>query len=189
MKSLLRSLCWVVSAGCLLLACGPETPPDPLPQPPPPPPPPRTVTLTPRVQTLAVGQTVTLRANVSGNDKPVLVWSPSCESGKVAVAVDPLGTSATVTAERAGACFVQVDLDHGQDTASAWITIPPLPLGDACSHNSECAADAPVCAMIYAECGRTCTRTCSTDADCAPFTCASSRHLCQAIPYPDYLCD
>ena len=24
---------------------------------------------------------------------------------------------------------------------------------DACSHNSECAADAPVCAMIYAECG------------------------------------
>jgi len=139
------------------------------------------------VESIAVGQTVTLRATVPGDDKPVLVWSPYCESGKVAVAVDPLGTSATITAERAGACFVTVV--NGQAYASSWITIPPLPLGDACSLSSECAADAPICGVSFAPCGRTCTRTCSADADCpAPFKCAVSRHLCQAIPYPDDVC-
>jgi len=193
MRSLLRSICWVASAGCLLMACGSEAPPDRVPvvvPPPPPPPPPRTVTLTPNVQTLAVGQTVTLRATVSGNDKPVLVWSSSCESGRVAVAVDPLGTSATITATRAGVCGVVVTLDDGQAYLSAWITIPPLPLGDACSLDSECAADAPVCGVSNPFCGGTCTRTCSADADCpAPFKCAVSRHLCQAIPYPDDVCD
>jgi hypothetical protein len=79
MRSLLGSICWVASAGCLLMACASETPPDRVS---PSPPPPRTVTLTPNAQTLAAGQTVTLRATVSGNDKPVLVWSPHCERSK-----------------------------------------------------------------------------------------------------------
>ena len=140
MRSSLRNTCWVVSAGCLLVSCGPETPPErPSPSPSPSS---RAVTLAPSVESIAVGQTVTLRATVPGDDKPVLVWSPYCESGKVAVAVDPLGTSATITAERAGACFMTVV--NGQAYASSWITIPPLPLGDACSLSSECAADAPI---------------------------------------------
>ena len=192
MRSLMRSLFLLASAGCLLMACGPETPPDRGPgvvSTPPPPPPSHTVTLTPDTQTLAVGQTVSLRAAVSGNDKAALVWSPSCESGRVAVAVDPLGTSATITATRAGVCAVVVNLDGGQASAWAWITIPPLPIGDACSLDSECAADAPVCGVSYPPCGGTCTRPCSADADCpAPFSCAVSRHLCKAIPYPDDVC-
>jgi hypothetical protein len=189
MGSLLRRIFWVTSAGCLLMACGSETPPartrgvvSPAPHPPP------TITLTPDAQTLVVGETVTLRAAVSGDDKPIIVWSPYCESGRVAVAVDPLGTPATITAERAGSCFVQVEVD-GQANASTWIRIAPLPFGNACSLDSECAADAPVCGMSSPYCGATCTRTCNADADCpALFKCASSRHLCLAIPYPDDVC-
>jgi hypothetical protein len=192
MRSLLRNICWVASAGCLLMACGPETPPDRVRVVvPPPPPPPPIVTLTSNGQTLAVGQMVTLRATFSGDDKPVLVWSHHCESGSVAMAIDPLGTSATITAERAGACIVGVSLDHGQAYASAWIPILPLPLGDACELDSECAADAPVCGESDpSSCKWTCTRTCSADADCpAPFKCAVSQHLCQAINYPQNVCD
>ena len=47
---------------------------------------------------LPSARTTSLRVTVSGNDKPVLFWIPQCESGSVAVAVDPLGTSATITA-------------------------------------------------------------------------------------------
>ncbi len=188
MKRLLRSLCWVVAVGCLQMACGSETPPD-RGSPPPPPPPPPTLTITPDAQTLAVGETVTLRAVVSGNDKTALVWSPSCESGRVAVAVDSLGTSATITATRAGICAVTVNYEDGRASAWAGIKIPPLPIGEACSLASECAADGPVCGVSHPPCGRTCTRTCSTDADCpAPFGCAVSQHLCRAIPYPDDVC-
>ena len=191
MRSLLRSICCVASAGCLLMACGSETPPDEGPGvvSPPPPPPPLTFTITPDAQTLTVGQTVTLQAIVSGNDKLVPVWTPYCESGLIAVAVDPPGTSATITAKRAGACFVWVQLGDGGPSGLASITIPPLPLGDACAHNSECASDAPVCGVSSPVCGTTCTRHCSADADCpASIKCDSSRHLCRAIPYPDDVC-
>jgi hypothetical protein len=105
------------------------------------------------------------------------------------VAVDPLGTSATITATRAGVCVVTVNYEDGRASAWAWITIPPLPFGDACSLDSECAADAPVCGVSSPPCGRTCTRTCSADADCpARFGCVLSRRLCKAIPYPDDVC-
>src|SRR4051812_17531567 len=187
----LRRICSVASAGCLLIACGSGTLPARVPVVVSPPPPrPRTFQLTPDAQTLAVGETVTVRAIVSGEDNPALLWTRDCESGSVAVAVDPLGSSATITAERAGSCFVEVELDHGQAYASAWIRIPPLPFGNACSRNSECAADAPVCRSSSVACGPTCTRTCSADADCpAPFRCVATRHLCQATPYVDDVCD
>jgi len=192
MRSLIRSICWVASAGYLLIACGSENPTDrETGDGPPPPAPSPTVTLAPNPQTLALGQTTTLRATVSGSDKPVLFWDSQCESGSVAVAVDPLGTLATITATRAGACIVGVTLDGPAHRAhaSARIRIPPLPFGEACSSSSECATDASVCTAIHTGCGRTCTRTCSADADCpAPFQCVSSLHLCRAILYPDDRC-
>jgi hypothetical protein len=50
---------------------------------------------------LAVGQAVIFGPSFRETTRRL---SPSCESVEVAVAVDPLGTSATITATHAGVC-------------------------------------------------------------------------------------
>jgi hypothetical protein len=187
MRNLLRSAWKVASTGWLLVGCGAE--PNPKAEPVPvqmnaPP----SIRIAPDQDTLALGQPHTFQITVSGDSKPLVVSSHTCDTGSIAVVFNPLDLTLTVTAESAGLCFVWATLG-GQQSALARVTIPPLPMGTGCSVASECAADAPLCQQSDVHCGKTCTRACNADADCpAPFRCAVNQHVCRAIVDPDDVC-
>ncbi len=173
-----------------LIACGTDQAPagTHVAQPPPPSPPPIIVGLETTSYVLAVEERVTAVAHVSGTDTPV-TWGLDCEGGQASIATS--GNSAILTALAAGTCFLSAT--EGEVGAWAIVSIPPLGMGDPCTASSQCGPDAPKCALAIPACGTTCTRACTTAADC-PIRDAYGNHvpcrnyLCQLVREPDWSC-
>jgi hypothetical protein len=138
---------------------------------------------------LALQQSVTVVATVTGTSTPV-AWMLDCETGQASIVAR--GDSATLTGLGGGTCFLSAT--EGQLAAFAIVRIPPLAVGDSCTDDSQCSQDAPRCGSTDPSCDSTCTMACTTQAEC-PISDAFGNHvpcisgLCRLIRNPGYSCE
>jgi hypothetical protein len=150
------------------------------------PPQPVTVSLELKSYRLTVNERTSVVAHVIGTETPV-TWTLNCDSGQASIAES--GNSVVLTALAGGTCFIWAM--EGQLAAGAIVQISPLRPGDPCAEDSQCSQEAPSCLASW-PCGKTCTMTCTSDADC-PLDAAGHqvgcRHqVCRLIRDTDWSC-
>jgi hypothetical protein len=172
------------------------------------------VRLDPGETTLAIGQSATVAAAVTGASSPTLQWwvdvdpTPAADEygasqpWDVALAVEITNGSAVVTARAVGTFVLGVEASALASSATARIAVVQapgtVPFNSTCKRDSECVVDAALCRPYYVYCtykqlatlvGTSCTKGCSTDADCpSGISCEPTAHYCKLV-FPARLCD